>query len=265
MNRTVKLLTETLPKGQGFVCDNLCLLVLVGSRLYGTNKPESDFDYLGVTLPRMSQVLGLERFEQYERVFNDHPSFNDKKVEFKIYDFRKYIKLAMGANPNILEPLFAPEKNVVWKNGIGQSLIDNRDMFLSLKCYHTFCGYANSQKNKLLTKARNMTGRTELVEKYGFDTKFLMHLFRLYYEVIELLKEGELNLPLSQNKKLLDIRDGLMYNKTELEKALEDARELERVVTSLYATSKLPHKPDYHMIEKYQINILYNHFFAGEF
>lgn len=261
-NRALKLLKDNLDKGQEFIYDNLCLLVLAGSRLYGTNVSESDYDYVGVCLPTINHVFGLSKFEQHRRTFEAHPDFNDKKVEFVIHDFRKFIKLAMNYNPNINEILYAPTKNIIFCNEIGRSLINFRRNFVSLKCYHSFSGFAHSQKSKLLGKLRNKTGRTELVEKYGFDTKFLMHLFRLYFELIEVLKEGTLNFPLSQRKKLLDIRSGLCYNKDELEIALNDAVKLEDLVNELYTKSELPHKPNYHLIEDFQMEIL-SHQFAG--
>lgn len=260
-SKAIRLLKRTCPKGQEFIYENLCFLGLHGSHLYGTNTPESDFDYLGVTMPEPEHVLGLKRFEQYERTFEPEETndlFN-RKVEFKIYDFRKFIKLATGMNPNINEILYAPEKNMIVCSPVGAKLIRNRDMFVSLKCYHTFCGYARSQEHKLLTKAKNKTGRVELVEKHGFDTKFLMHLFRLYYEVMTLLKEGSLSFPLPNRRRLMDIREGLKYKPDDLEMALKDAKKLEESVNELYLRSDIFKKPNYKRIEDFQMRHLKGH------
>ena len=260
-SKAIRLLKETCPKGQEFVYENLVLLCLHGSQLYGTNIPESDYDFLGICMPEKRHVLGLDRFEQYERKFAPHETNGlfKTKVEYKIYDFRKYVKMAMNCNPNVNEILYAPSKNIIVCGHVGSKLVRNRAMFMSLKCYHTFCGYARSQEHKLLTKAKNKTGRVELVEKYGFDTKFLMHLFRLYYEVMTLLKEGELIFPLPNRSRLLDIRHGLKYGMYDLETALKDAHKLEELVNEMYGSSTLPHKPDYKRIEEFQMTHLSEH------
>jgi predicted nucleotidyltransferase len=260
-SKALRLLKGTCPRGQEFVYENLLFLGLHGSQLYGTNTHESDFDYLGVTMPEPEHVFGLKRFEQYERTFEPEETndlFN-RKVEFKIYDFRKFIKLAMGMNPNINEILYAPERNMIVCGPVGSKLIRNRDMFVSLKCYNTFCGYARSQEHKLLTKTKNKTGRVELVDRHGFDTKFLMHLFRLYYEVMTLLKEGSLSFPLPNRRRLMDIREGLKYGSEDLETALKDAKKLEENVNELYTRSDIPKKPDYRRIEEFQIKYLWEH------
>ena len=52
--------------------------------------------------------------------------------------------------------------------------------------------------------------RTKNTEEYGFDTKFASHLFRLYYEGIELMAKGTLTFPFIEEKRkfMIDIKKG---------------------------------------------------------
>lgn len=134
---------------------NLILKVLVGSHLYGTSTPESDKDYIGIFVPTKDYVLGLKTCEQVE--LRTNPTSSGKRntkedVDTVLYSLPKFIKLAMGCNPNILEVLFVPKKNIVSITPEGQKLLDNFTLFVSKKVKHTFCGYAHAQKEKILTK-----------------------------------------------------------------------------------------------------------------
>lgn len=150
--------------------DGLILKALRGSITYGTNitprmakehdlKP-SDRDEVGICIPPKEYVIGLQNFEQHE------------EGEYTVFGLKKYLKLAADCNPNILEPLFLAENHYLYVSPLGKKLLENRHLFLSKKAKHTYTGYAYSQIKRLNTKLENTTGRQELVEKYGYDTKF---------------------------------------------------------------------------------------------
>jgi len=114
---------------------------LTGSRLYGTDRPGSDYDYRGVALPPFKTFFGQGKFEQLE----------DKKSDRVIYNLVKFTQLALNANPNIIELLFVPEK--YWKTAspIWRHILKFRELFVSTKCRFTFLGYAYSQLNRIKT------------------------------------------------------------------------------------------------------------------
>lgn len=117
--------------------DRLCFLTLGGSRGYGTNLPESDYDIRGVMLPTTEELIGLNTFEQ--RI--------DESTDTVLYEFNKFIKLISNCNPNTIELLGCREYIIF--NPLGQELIDNVKMFLSKRCINTFAGYANAQLRRL--------------------------------------------------------------------------------------------------------------------
>lgn len=101
-------------------------------------------------------------------------------------------------------------------------------------------------------KNRNQK-RSELEEKFGYDTKHCAHLFRLLNMGIEILRTGNLTVDRTNIDAsfLLDIRRGLYTYETMLEKAeiLFEEIKIER------DSSKLPVKPDFEKINNLLCNI----------
>jgi uncharacterized protein len=120
----------------------MIFLTGVGSRAYGIHTPESDYDQAGVMIPPGKYFYGLDRFEQ----FKDFPE-QDKVI----YDIRKAVMLISDNNPNMLDLLFAPEKCIIKVTPEWQVMIDNRDLFVSKKCRHTYSGYAFAQLRRIKT------------------------------------------------------------------------------------------------------------------
>ena len=129
-----------LSKELSFVKDNLLYLVLGGSRAYGTNHPESDFDYRGVCVKPLEYYLGTKAFEQRE----------DKTHDITIYDINKFFALAKNLNPNILELLFIDNpKHIIYEHPIMTRIKQHRHLFISKKAQYTFLGYAKSQLDRM--------------------------------------------------------------------------------------------------------------------
>lgn len=263
--------------------ENLILKWRTGSHMYGTNGPESDEDFKGVCIPPKKFILGTSKFEQYEERTNSAGSGrrNTKEdIDLEIYSLPKFLHLLTENNPNIVELLFSPVNCLLFCNEYGKEILDNRNIFLSLRIKHKFSGYAYSQKHKItagietvkklkewgVTKEEHLNdevlknlgslglktgGRLSLLLKYGYDTKFASHLIRLFLFGIELLKEGKLMLPASQNNYLVDIKNG-KYTWPEI---LEKATQLEHLTEIAYLHSKLPQTPDFEAIENLQISM----------
>ena len=115
---------------------------LTGSKLYGTNTPESDEDFRGICLPPKDVLLDpFVDFEQKNSGFEEE--------DRTIYDLGKFMKLCADGNPNILELLFCPESNIVYKTSAWDRIVDNKNLFLSKKVKFTFSGYSFSQLQKI--------------------------------------------------------------------------------------------------------------------
>ncbi len=121
----------------------LIFKAVCGSRLYGTNTSESDYDIRGVFIPSTDYIFGLKKVEQLE----DNKNGNDNVC----YEIRKFVKLAADCNPNIIELLFINPDNVncLKFTDIWSEIYNNSHLFVSKKARWTFYGYVNSQLKRI--------------------------------------------------------------------------------------------------------------------
>ncbi len=124
------------------VIKNTIFLMTAGSRAYGTNTPESDYDYRGVCIPlNRDYYFGFKKFEQYE----------DKENEIVIYDLRKTLQLISECNPNMVDLLYADRSTVNKITPFWERVQANRELFLSKKARFTYTGYAYAQLKRIKT------------------------------------------------------------------------------------------------------------------
>lgn len=130
---------------------NIILLTLGGSHAYGTNVEGSDVDVRGVALNSKEEILTSKNFEQ----------FVNEATDTTIYSFSKIINLLINCNPNVIEMVGCKPEHYLLLSPIGKELIDNRHLFLSKKCVHSFGGYANQQLRRLSSKSARNVGQAE--------------------------------------------------------------------------------------------------------
>jgi predicted nucleotidyltransferase len=160
---------------------NKILEIITGSFLYGTNTETSDKDYYGIFMPSIEYVLGFRRCEEvdFSIMEKDESGKNTKNaLDRKFYEFRKFIKLAMECNPNIIEILFVNKENTIFINEIGKELVDMRHMFPYKGLKAKFLGYAFSQKHKMVIKKDHyfdLINARDYINKFD-DDMYLMQL-----------------------------------------------------------------------------------------
>ena len=130
---------------------NIILLTLGGSHAYGTNVETSDVDIRGCALNAKDEILTNKNFEQ----------FVNEDTDTTIYSFNKLISLLSNVNPNTIEMLGCKPEHYVYLSPIGKELLNNRHLFLSKKCVHSFGGYANAQLRRLDNKAARLVSQSE--------------------------------------------------------------------------------------------------------
>ena len=109
----------------------------------------------------------------------------------------------------------------------------------------------DKHKNYWIWKENRNEARSELEEKYGFDTKHAMHLVRLLRMGVEALRDEGIVVKRPDAKELLDIRNGKWtYNEI-----VEYAEEMDNEVRNVwYKKTNLQKKPDI----KFAANLLMN-------
>lgn len=195
---------------------------LVGSRAYGLSYAESDEDRRGVYLPPARLHWSL--WEVPEQLA-------DSEKDECYWELRKFIILALKANPNILECLYTPM--VEYANDLGQELRSMRACFLSRLVYQTYNGYALGQFKKM---EQDLRARGQIKMKHA------MHLVRLLLSGIHALEHGEIPVGAGTHReRLLAIRHG----ETPWEEVNAWRLELHKLFEGAYTRTRLPERPDY--------------------
>lgn len=223
------------------------LLIRAGSRLYGTNTPESDYDYRGFVIPPFEYLVGLSNFKH---------SVSQKPDDTVIYSLKRFFELLILGDPTMYEILFAPKSNIIECSHIGSLIIRNRYLFACKQFARRIRGYAQSEWRKVtgtqlvpikripsedkiienirqvfhpqkdemdeiirllflnhsreVRSARRKLGakRKEQIERYGYCTSSACHTIRLLGQLKELMKYGKITFPRPNAKELLAIKQG---------------------------------------------------------
>ena len=132
------------------------LLTLTGSRLYGIDNIDSDYDYKGICIPPVKYFFGDSNFEQLDNFKDEFQAKNClypvlTNTDSQIYNLKKYVHLALLNNPNILELLWVAPEHYIVKTPLADRLISLKELFLSTKVYYSYSGYAFSQIKRVKT------------------------------------------------------------------------------------------------------------------
>lgn len=112
---------------------------VVGSQAYGTATPESDEDIKGIFVQPAHSLLSLQAPPQ---------QVADAKNDVVYYSLARFLELALGANPNIIELLFMPAECVRFRSEHFDLLERNRSLFITKQAYQSHVGYALAQIKK---------------------------------------------------------------------------------------------------------------------
>ncbi len=228
---------------------NEILRGVVGSTAHGTAiEGQDDRDEMGICIEPPEYVLGLRLFEQY--IYRDQPEGKRSQpgdLDLTIYSLRKFCRLAAKGNPSVLILLWLPK--YIGGTNLGRALVLERDAFISREAGQRFLGYLISQKRALKGERTKKVNRPELVERYGYDTKFAMHALRLGFEGIQYITEGRLALPVEEPNlsTLRAVRQGEV-DLGEILKLIEDAET--RLVKAI---NECKREADFEAINKFLI------------
>lgn len=181
----------------------LLLLSYRGSKLHGTviehwEFSSDDIDMIGVYREKDISKYPLQLTVKKGR------ELSKGAFDIVVFDVLHFFNLLLKSNPNVLAPIFAPEEYVIysspwisfWRED------EHRKKLITTNFYNTMMGYAQSMIQKY---ERSIKGdmaysgymgkkRKALVDKLGYDTKYVAHAIRLMKMGIEILEEGEIHL-----------------------------------------------------------------------
>lgn len=144
----------------------LMYLAVRGSQAYGTAIDTSDVDSHGIYMVDTADYLSLK---------TPKDQVQDKKGDTVYYELKRYMYLAMNANPNLIDMLWTPKDCVIYKDKKMDELIKNRNLFMTKKCYNSFTGYAIAQ----IKKAKGKNKKVNSSEKF-FNEEGMVRLQELF-------------------------------------------------------------------------------------
>jgi predicted nucleotidyltransferase len=234
---------------------NTILRGLVGSTVHGlVLSGTDDRDEMGVCVEPRRYVVGFGKFEHWvyrsaaEREGNQGARSQAGDLDLTIYSLRKWARLALQGNPTVLLLLYLPSDALVIRTNVGEELQKLASAFASRHAGKRFLGYLEAQRQRLVgERGQRDVNRVELVEKFGYDTKYAMHMLRLGHQGVEFLETGRLTLPMRG-----PVRDHLMavrQGHSNLADVLAECTELELRLSALLESSPLPLEPDLKTVE----------------
>lgn len=219
------------------------LIAESGSTIYGTSLPgQDDLDLTFVGFESWDELVLGSKSHHLRTATGDAPSGPDD-IDMQCHTVRKYIDLVAGGNPSVIATLWAPHwVDDEWakvNRFTGSNRIDDlRALAWTRRAGQAYAGYAVQQ----LKRMRGEIGqrgviRRELIDRYGFDTKYAYHALRLTMQGIEFARTGNLTIPLPAEEVdlLLSVRRGEIAE-TRVETMIADGiKELEDLIPTMPA------------------------------
>ena len=123
----------------------MILLGRRGSEAHGLRLPDAalnDRDLMGVVVPPVGYYLGLRSWEVAEAQRDGWDTV--------LYEVRKFVRLLMKQNPNVLDLLWVEDEDILSRSVEGLVLVENRDLFRHEGyARDAFLGYAQGQFQKM--------------------------------------------------------------------------------------------------------------------
>lgn len=211
---------------------------------------------MGVCVESRRYILGFGKFEQWvyrsaaEREGHAGARSRAGDLDLTVYSLRKWAHLALQGNPTVLLLLYLPDDALVVRTNAGEQLQRLAPAFVSSRAGKRFLGYLQAQKQRLIgERGQRDINRTELIEQFGYDTKYAMHMLRLGHQGVEFLESGRLSLPMRDpvRSHLMDVRRG----RCNLTDVLAECTQLETRLSALLDSSPLPLEPNVKIVEDF--------------
>lgn len=208
---------------------------VVGSRLHNLYNENSDFDYRGVHISPLIDILSPYR-KNKNTVWIEG---NEDNTSYELIDFCKF---ATQGNPTILEVLYSNQVKEITPEM--EELRNNRYKFLdSTRIFEAAKGYAHNQYNKM-----------NLFDPDKRTPKFAVAYLRTLWQTTQLLETGEL--PVQITGEMREFLYKVKYY--DFEKFHDISPELTRLfsvwqvkLAGAYQKNNDKFKPDFEWIENF--------------
>lgn len=126
-----------------------------GSKLYGTDTPQSDTDYKGVFLPTPHQIIMGTKEVFHKDTGTKGMANTVDDVDREYFSLKKFIQMASKGETAAIDMLHAPGDKVLTNSEIFRFLRDNRSKFYTTKM-KAYLGYVRKQASKYGVKGTRL-------------------------------------------------------------------------------------------------------------
>lgn len=188
--------------------ENILFLGYTGSTLYGLRNETSDFDMKCYVLEPYNVNQGLFPFTSYRFIEGSNAINLKDDIDVDFLSLKEFIIRGISGDFVYIEPLFS--NNFIYINPLMDLLIQNRKLFLSREVIFRYLGYIKEMTNKLNPKKPEKQDIIDRINKYGYDTKCAMTIFRIKLFIEQILNYGDLNPTLDKEQQfsLLQVKKG---------------------------------------------------------
>ncbi|MBU1668931.1 nucleotidyltransferase domain-containing protein [bacterium] len=141
-----------------------------GSKLYGTDNPNSDTDYKGIFIPSRKDILLKRDIEHFNFNSNDNNTRNSKEdidlQLFSIYKFFHLLKKGETGAMDILFSMFRQDTQIYSDQKFTQIIMNNYTKFYN-RNLHSFIGYCVGQSKVYNVRGERFNELHQFVEYFG--------------------------------------------------------------------------------------------------
>ena len=245
---------KTIGAHRGYLIENALLVGTVGSKAHGLNLEGSDdHDLMGIFIEPPEFLIGLEGLETVVRRTKPEGERSEHgDFDVVMHGLRKWCRLAVNGNPTVLMMMFLPPTSLTVCRKRGVALQQMHRAFASKRAVRAFLGYMIAQKERLVGQRGQMrVTRQDLIDKFGYDTKYAMHVLRLAKQGFEFCTTGRMTLPMPEPDRLEVMR--VRRGEFTLDDTLGLIRNAELRLEEAYKSCTLPDQADRVAINEFMV------------
>lgn len=215
--------------------------VVVGSRLHGLNNEDSDYDYRGIHMHELKEVLSpFKTLKNTSWIEGDNDNTS--------YELADFCKQATHGNATILEVFFSNQ--IKETSPIADKMRLNWQKFIDTERFvEASRGYAHNQYNKMnLFESQGLKGQER-------TSKFAIAYLRVLWQCAEFLKTGKFKCQIDdfELRKFLLLIKPMTVKEIQIyiPKLTEMFMEMQKRITDAQYNPALNLKPDIKWIEEF--------------